>query len=265
VSQVVGKALVYKGMHFLWGYILKFIIGIFSKFFLEFLLELIYWKLLFFINTITKKEMEQKLSKKFLQDLIIVNSPRIGFHPITPVSFQPIKPEIRENFDYLSFDGILNRGFLVCKHCHYLQSNQCCNRKYLFRHLEIHHNIKDSTVTKPRLPMPKHHTLKAKKVPLIPIPKVRPNLSITSPHCSTANIPSTASKEKYKQGVGNQEVFQFNLKNLVPHYRTEEMVIELEKDEDASAKKMEKNKCERKRKREKVLPIDIEEEEIPYE
>ena len=88
--------------------------------------------------------MEQKLTKKFLQDLIIVDSPRIGFHTITPVSFQPIKPQIHENFDYVSFDARLNRGFLVCKHCRYLQSNQCSNRKYLFRHSELHHNIKDT-------------------------------------------------------------------------------------------------------------------------
>ena len=65
--------------------------------------------------------------------------------------------------------------------------------------------------------------------------------------------------------MGNQEVFEFNRKNMVPLYRTEELVIELEKDDDGSAKKLEKNKCERNRKRVKAMPLDKDEEEIPYE
>ena len=210
--------------------------------------------------------MEQKSAKKFLQDLIIVNSPRIGFHQITPVSFKPIKPQIHENFDYLSLDGSLNRAFLVCKHCRYLQSNQCSNRKYLFHHLELHHNIKDTCEWKAKVPKPRVCPLKAKKTPLFPLYKNRPKLEIAAPIGSAPPKPTSGTVECSKQESGKHEVLQSTLqaalKSQVPLYRTEELVVELAKLEDDPKNKIEKKKRERKRKMEKDLPNISDEEEI---
>ena len=117
---------------------------------------------------------------------------------------------------------------------------------------------------KPRVVKHKPHTLKAKKVPLIPIPirKIPKNLANTVPLFSTSPIPKTTSKESYKEGAGNQEGIQLNQKNMVPLYRTEEMLIDLVHDEDPYPKNMEKKKRDRKRKTEKHMPIDKDEEEI---
>ncbi len=210
--------------------------------------------------------MEQKLAKKFLQDLIIVNSPRIGFHQITPVSFKPINSQIHENFDYLSLDGSLNRAFLVCKHCRYLQSNQCSNRKYLFQHLELHHNIKDTREWKAKIPKPRVCPLKAKKTPLFPLHKNRPNLAIAAPLGSATPKPTSETMECSKQESEKREVFPSSLhpalNSQVPFYRTEELVVELSKLEDDPKNKIEKKKRERKRKRERELENISDEKEI---
>ena len=200
--------------------------------------------------------MEQKLAKKFMQDLIIVKSPRIAFHPITPVTFQPIKPQINENFDYLSLDGRLNRAVLVCKHCRYLQSNQCSNRKYLFRHLERHHNIKDTGEWKINTRKPRVFPLKAKKTT---------KLAIANPIGSPSAKPTSGTIDSSKVGSGKHEVLQSTLqgalKGQLPFYRTEEMVVELSKLKDDPKKKIEKKKHDRKRKSEKdLVPLSDEEE-----
>ena len=144
---------------------------------------------------------------------------------MTPCTYHPIKASIQKNFEYLSIDGHLNRKYIACKRCHYVISYEPSNRKYLSRHLEVHHGIKETCTTLAKVETPQTHTLKAKKVPLFPPLKTRPNLPKPLIPTPPSAEPTTGKTECLKLGSDNIEVikstFQDALKNL--DYKTEEM------------------------------------------
>ncbi len=139
--------------------------------------------------------MEESLPRKLIQKLIIVNSPCLGFHQMTPCSFLPLKPIIQENCDYLSVDGRLNCKFIVCKRCHFVLSNEKCNRRYIPIHLQLHHNITDTSQQKPGLNKPRIRPIKIQKIPLISVCTNSAQLPIAVP------IPPPSPK----QTTGNLE------------------------------------------------------------
>ncbi len=200
--------------------------------------------------------MEERLSKRFVQELIIVNSPRIGFHQMTPNSYHIIKPIIQNNFDYLSIDGQLNRNYIVCKRCHFVISSVSSNRKYVYHHLENHHSIKDTDTAAPKVTSHKNSNLKAKRVPLFPQLKTKLKL----PKACTPQPPSPEqgpqTTECHKKELLNVEpTNQAAQNNLVPAYNAEETVAPISelvpyKGEVTPLEKMEKKKRGRKRKSE---------------
>jgi len=76
-----------------------------------------------------------------LQDLIIVGSPRIGFHTMIPHFRQTIPPYILANLQLVSNDQKLVEGVIVCKHCHKIFNDAGWNRKNFRRHLNALHHI----------------------------------------------------------------------------------------------------------------------------
>ena len=198
--------------------------------------------------------MEERLSKRFVQELIIVNSPRISFHQMTPNSYHIIKPIIQNNFDYLSIDGQLNRNYIVCKRCHFVISSVSSNRKYVYHHLENHHSINDTSPAAPKLTSHKNSNLKAKRVPMFPQLKTK----LKQPKACTPRPPSpepgSQTTECQKKGLVNLEpTNQAAQNNTVPFYHAEELVVpisELEPDkgEETAPEKKEKKKRGRKRK-----------------
>ena len=197
--------------------------------------------------------MEERHSKRFVQELIIVNSPRIGFHQMTPNSYHIIKPIIQNNFDYLSIDGQLNRNYIVCKRCHFVISSVSSNRKYVYHHLENHHSIKENAPAAPKVSSHKNSNLKAKKVPLFPQLKTKLKLPTPCTPRPPSPEPGPQATECQKKGLVNLEPNQAALNELVPYYHTEELVVpiselEPEKGEENAPDKKEKKKRGRKRK-----------------
>ncbi len=196
--------------------------------------------------------MEESLPRKLIQELIIVNSPRIGFHQMTPCSFLPLKPIIQENCDYLSVDGRLNWKFIVCKRCHFVLSNEKCNRRYIPIHLQLHHNIKDTSEPKPRLVNPRIRPIKIKKIPLFPacpssalVPNAN-TISPPSPMRTNENIKFL--KDYLPKPPVLQATAQATLEHPEPLCQFAEMAVVMAERVPTATKKLEKKKRGRKRK-----------------
>ncbi len=97
---------------------------------------------------------------------------------------------------------------ILCKRCHYVISNEASNRKYLYRHLDVNHGIKETCTTLPKVATPQTHKLKAKMVPLFPPLKTRPNLPKPKILTPLSAEPTTANTESPKLGSENVEVLQ---------------------------------------------------------
>ena len=74
-------------------------------------------------------------------DLIIIQSPRVSFHPLIPASRQTISPDLCNNIEFVSLDEKLHRSLIVCKHCNMMFNNQRWNRQVIGRHLDKFHAI----------------------------------------------------------------------------------------------------------------------------
>ena len=111
-----------------------------------------------------------------LQELIILGSPRVGFHPVIPYHRQVIDPIIKEHAQYLSYDKALVNGLILCKLCHQILTHKCSNKTLILKHLqEVHH-------------------LKGRERP---VPKIKP--PEVAKEIGTANPIKAAQSEKEKE------------------------------------------------------------------
>ena len=75
-----------------------------------------------------------------LQELIILGSPRVGFHPVIPYHRQVLDPLVKEHAQYLSYDNALVNGIILCKICNQIVTNARWNKKFILKHLlQVHH------------------------------------------------------------------------------------------------------------------------------
>ena len=199
--------------------------------------------------------MEESLPRKLIQELIIVNSPRIGFHQMTPCSFLPLKPIIQENCDYLSVDGRLNWKFIVCKRCHFVLSNEKCNRRYIPIHLQLHHNITDTSQPKPGLVKPRIRPLKIKKIHLIPLCTNIAPLPIAVPIPPPSPKGTTGNLEYLKDSQNIPPVLQATvlatLEQSEPLHQFAKMAVDLADRFPNMDSKLQMKKRGRKRKMDK--------------
>ena len=75
-----------------------------------------------------------------LQDLILVGSPRVAFHPAIPYHRQSLHPLLKEHGQYVSFDNAIVNGLIICKICHQIFTHARWNKKFILKHFQqIHH------------------------------------------------------------------------------------------------------------------------------
>ena len=85
-----------------------------------------------------------------LQDLILVGSPRVGFHPAIPYHRQVIHPIIKEHAQYVSCDRAIVNGLIVCKICQQIFTNARWNKKFILKHFQQIHNLPSTEHPNPR-------------------------------------------------------------------------------------------------------------------
>ncbi len=89
-----------------------------------------------------------------LQELIILGSPRVGFHPVIPYHRQVIDPIIKEHAQYLSYDKALVNGLILCKLCHQILTHKCSNKTLILKHLQEEHHLKGRERPVPKIKPP---------------------------------------------------------------------------------------------------------------
>ena len=106
---------------------------------------------------------------------------------------------------------------------------------------------KETCRTLAKVETPQTHTLKAKKVPLFPPLKTRPNLPMPQISMAPSAEPATGKTESLKLGSENVEVSQPALQDLLT-YKSEEMKYPSSELGYGAPEKNEKKKRGRKRK-----------------
>ena len=81
------------------------------------------------------------LSRKFLQEEIIVGAENIGFHPMIAYHRGNATPVILQNSEFVSYIKALVPKFVACKHCHLLFDYPSWSRGKFLMHLERMHHI----------------------------------------------------------------------------------------------------------------------------
>jgi hypothetical protein len=89
-----------------------------------------------------------------LQELIILGSPRVGFHPVIPYHRQIIDPIIKEHAQYLSYDKALVNGLILCKLCHQIVTHKRSNKALILKHLQEVHHLKGRERPVPKIKPP---------------------------------------------------------------------------------------------------------------
>ena len=79
------------------------------------------------------------ISRKDLQDLIIMRSARIHTHPIIPFGLEKPSQVFLENCKYLSVDGKLLLNYVVCNRCENVFTNNSSNRRFIVHHILSKH------------------------------------------------------------------------------------------------------------------------------
>ena len=101
-------------------------------------------------------------NRKSMKELIIVNSPRVNYHPLPDAARTTIPAALFDNVELISLDKCLINGLIVCKHCHMLYTDARWNRPIFLNHLARFHAIQHKE-PKPDPTIPK----KPKKIPMI--------------------------------------------------------------------------------------------------
>jgi len=101
-------------------------------------------------------------NRKSMKELIIVNSPRVNYHPLPDAARTTIPAALFDNVELISLDKCLINGLIVCKHCHMLYTDARWNRPIFLNHLARFHAIQPKE-PKPDPTIPK----KPKKIPMI--------------------------------------------------------------------------------------------------
>ena len=82
-----------------------------------------------------------ELTRKELQDLVIMQSPRIATHRIIPIGLENPSATFLHHCQYLSLDGKLYRNFVLCTTCENVFTNNPSNRQFINKHiLKKHHS-----------------------------------------------------------------------------------------------------------------------------
>ena len=89
-----------------------------------------------------------------LQELIILGSARVGFHPVIPYHRQIIDPIIKEHAQYLSYDKALVNGLILCKLCHQIVTHKRSNKALILKHLQEVHHLKGRERPVPKIKPP---------------------------------------------------------------------------------------------------------------
>ena len=79
-----------------------------------------------------------------LQDLILVGSPRVGFHPAIPYHRQSLHPLIKEHAQYVSYDNAIVNGLIICKICRQIFTQARWNKKFILKHFQQNHHLPSS-------------------------------------------------------------------------------------------------------------------------
>ena len=88
-----------------------------------------------------------------LQDLILVGSPRVAFHPAIPYHRQSLHPLIKEHAQYVSYDNAIVNGLIICKICRQIFTHARWNKKFILKHFQQNHHL-PSSEDPPSLPAP---------------------------------------------------------------------------------------------------------------
>ena len=113
-----------------------------------------------------------------LQDLILVGSPRVGFHPAIPYHRQGLHPLIKEHAQYVSCDRAIVNGLIICKICHQIFTHARWNKKVILKHFQQFH----------QLPAPEH-----------PTPQSPLNLKLENAQANISPEPNFASSTQSKE------------------------------------------------------------------
>ena len=81
------------------------------------------------------------LSRKYLQEEIIVGSEKVWFHPMIAYHRGISNPAILKNSEFISYINVLVPKFIACKHCHLLFDYGSWSRRKFLMHLESIHHI----------------------------------------------------------------------------------------------------------------------------
>ena len=88
-----------------------------------------------------------ELSRKLLQEEIIVGSEKILFHPMIAYHRGITNPIILKNSEFISYINTLVPKFIACKDCHLLFDYGSWSRRKFLMHLEsIHHIVTGENV-----------------------------------------------------------------------------------------------------------------------
>ena len=101
-------------------------------------------------------------NRKSIKELIIVSSPRIGYHPLLEAARNFIPPLLFENLHLISLDKTLINGLIVCKHCHMLFTDARWNRSVFLKHLRKFHVVE----RKEPKPEPKNNPFQFTETPV---------------------------------------------------------------------------------------------------
>ena len=88
-----------------------------------------------------------------LQDLILVGSPRVAFHPAIPYHRQSLHPLIKEHAQYVSYDNAIVNGLIICKICRQIFTHARWNKRFILKHFQQIHHL-PSSEDPPSLPIP---------------------------------------------------------------------------------------------------------------
>ena len=103
-----------------------------------------------------------------LQDLILVGSPRVGFHPAIPYHRQGLHPLIKEHAQYISCDRAIVNGLIICKICHQIFTHARWNKKVILKHFQQIHQLPTPEHPTPHSPL--NHKLENAKANISPEP-----------------------------------------------------------------------------------------------
>ena len=76
-----------------------------------------------------------EVTRKELQDLVIMQSPRIATHRIIPIGLENPSATFLHHCQYLSLDGKLYRNFVLCTTCENVFTNNPSNRPFITKHI----------------------------------------------------------------------------------------------------------------------------------